>query len=148
VGSLMWRSTQVVWTRTKTASGACGNRHGRERERKDVRAQAANGWRMRVRMGGHGQHVGTNVHCVHRRKGEDSMRAPTSNACADARPRTGEHGRQGVCLTSAFAKLSAKSCDHLQQSYTIQCISQNLIYHILWLKITALRMEVTHKFYL
>jgi hypothetical protein len=28
---------------TKTAPGACKNRHGRERERKDVRARVANG---------------------------------------------------------------------------------------------------------
>jgi hypothetical protein len=147
VGSMRWRSTEVVWARTKTAPGACGNGHGHERERKDVRARAANGTRTAREHG-------------RKREGADNMRAPTSTACADARARTacwcqrpldawtGERGRQGVRPTGAFARTSVKSCDHLQQSYTIQCISQNLIYHILWFKITALHMEVARKFYL
>jgi hypothetical protein len=144
---MRWRSTEVVWVRTRIAPGACGNKHGREQERKDVRVRAANG----ARTGGK---------CGCNREGADNMRAPTSTTCTDARvwtacwsqrplrARTGEHGQQGVCPTCTFARTSAKSCDHLEQSYTIQCISQYLIYHILWFKITALHMEVTRKFYL
>jgi hypothetical protein len=144
---MRWQSMEVVWARTKTTPGACEKWHGCERERKDVRARAANSARTGGERG-------------REREGTNNMRAPTSTAYVDARARTacwrqpplrartGERRRQGVRPTGAFARISAKSCDHLQQSYTIQCISENLIYHILWLKITALHMEVTRKFYL
>jgi hypothetical protein len=99
-------------------------------------------------MGRRGQRAGANIHYVSKREGADNMRVPTSTRCADGRALMGERGRQGLCPTGAVARTSAKSCDHLQQSYTIQCISQNLIYHILWLKITALYMEVARKLYL
>jgi hypothetical protein len=113
VGSLRWRSTQVVWAQMKTALGACENGHGRERERKVVRARAASGTRTGGERG-------------HEREGVDNMRAPTSTICADARARIacgcqcplgariGERGRQGVRLTGAVVRTSAKSCDHLQ----------------------------------
>jgi hypothetical protein len=119
----------------ETALGACGNGHGREWESKAIRARAANGARMGVEHG-------------HEWEGADNKRVPTSTRYTERRARMGERGQQGVRLTGAVASISAKSCDHLQQSYTIQCISQNLIYHILWLKITALHMEVSRKFYL
>jgi hypothetical protein len=106
------------------------------------------GHEPQVRTGGRGQHAGANVHCMHRCEGTDSMLEPTSTACADTRVRTGERGRHCVRLIGTFAKTSAKSCDHLQQSYTIECIPENLIYHILYLKIMALHVEVTRKFYL
>jgi hypothetical protein len=102
---------QVRWAPMGTTLGTCRNGHGCKLECDIVRARATYGTQ-------------TGQECKRRQEGVDNMQAQMLNGCAD-----GGHGLTGLRSQSIIGKTSAKSCDHLQQIYTIDYISKSFIYY-------------------
>jgi hypothetical protein len=93
---------QVVWARTKIAPGACKNGLGREREREDVQARAAND----ARTGGE---------CRHEWEGADIMRVPTSTMCTNAST------RRKIGINDFIHDYNLSRLGHLQ-SFNMSCL--------------------------